>query len=60
MSWRLHHIAQDARAAGQLAVQANEVLKAAGIGQQIGTSGYQALAQVADFLRASAADAKAA
>jgi hypothetical protein len=59
-SWRLHQIAQDARAAGQLAVQANDVLKAAGIGQRIGTSGYQSLAQVADFLRASAADAKAA
>jgi hypothetical protein len=59
-SWRLHQVAQDARAAGQLAVQANDVLKAAGIGQRIGTSGYQSLAQVADFLRASAADAKAA
>lgn len=60
MSWRLHQIAQDARAAGQLAVQANDVLRTAGVGQQIGTAGYQSLAQVADFLRASAADARAA
>ncbi|MGD1056734.1 MAG: hypothetical protein ABR992_04895 [Solirubrobacteraceae bacterium] len=60
MSWRLHQIAQDARAAGQLAVQANDVLKTAGIVQQIGTVGYQSLAQVADFLRAAAADARAA
>jgi hypothetical protein len=60
MSWRLHQIAQDARAADQLAIQANDVLRAAGIGQQIGTAGYKSLAQVADFLRASAADARAA
>lgn len=60
MSWRLHQIAQDARTAGQLAIQANEVLKDAGIEQQIGTSGYQSLAQVADFLRASVVDERAA
>jgi hypothetical protein len=60
MSWRLHQIAQDARAAGQLAVQANDVLKEAGISQKIGIAGYESLARVADFLRASAADAKAA
>jgi hypothetical protein len=60
MSWRLHQIAQDARAAGQLAVQANDVLRTAGIDQRIGTVGYQSLAQVADFLRAAAADARAA
>jgi hypothetical protein len=59
-SWRLHQTAKDADAAAQLAVQANEVLKAAGVRERIGTSGYGALAQVADFLRASAVDARAA
>lgn len=59
-SWRLHQIAKDARAGAQLAVQANDVLKEAGISQRIGTAGYDSLARVADFLRASSADLEAA
>lgn len=59
-SWRLHQIAKDARAAADLAVQANEVLRDAGIPEKIGTSGYDSLARVAEFLRESASDVEAA
>lgn len=60
MSWRLHQISKSARSAAQLAVQANAVLAEAGIKQRIGTPGYDALAQVADFLRTSSSESKAA
>jgi hypothetical protein len=59
-SWRLHQIAKDARGAADLAVQANEVLKAAGVPEKIGTSGYESLARVAEFLRESGSDVEAA
>jgi hypothetical protein len=55
-SWRLHQTAKDAQAAAQLAVQVNDVLKAAGVRDRIGTSGYDALARVAEFLRAPAVE----
>jgi hypothetical protein len=60
MSWRLHQIAKDARSAADLAVQANEVLREAGIPEKIGTSSYDSLARVAEFLRESASDVEAA
>lgn len=59
-SWRLHQIAKDARAAADLAVQANEVLRDGGIPEKIGTSGYDALARVAEFLGDSTGDVAAA
>lgn len=59
-SWRLHQIAKDARAAADLAVQANEVLREAQIPERIRTSGYDSLARVAEFIRESAADVEAA
>lgn len=60
MTWRLHQIQKDARAAADLAVQANEVLKQAKIKERIGTPGYEALAGVMEFLLASAEDVEAA
>jgi hypothetical protein len=60
ISWRLHQIGKDARAAANLAVQANDVLKDAGLKERIGTPGYEALAGVMDFLQASAEEADAA
>jgi hypothetical protein len=59
-SWRLHHVAKNARAAADLAVQANAVLRSAGIRERIGTSGYESLARVAEFLRESSPDVEAA
>lgn len=59
-AWRLHQIAKDARAAGDLAVQANEVLQDAGIPEKIGTASYDSLARVTTFLRESASDVEAA
>ena len=59
-SWRLHQIAKEARSAADLAMQANEVLQEAGIPERIGTSGYDSLARVADFIRESAVDVAAA
>ena len=50
-AWRLHQVAKDARAAQDLAVQANRVLKEAGIPEQLGTSNMGALAQVAEHIR---------
>ena len=60
LSWRLHQIGKDARAAANIAVQANEVLKEAKIREQIGIPGYEALAGVMDFLQASVEEADAA
>lgn len=51
ISWRLYQIAKDARAAADLAVQANDVLRLAGIPERIGTTSYESLARVAEFLR---------
>lgn len=60
LSWRLHQIGKDARAAANIAVQANEVLKEAKIRERIGIPGYEALAGVMDFLQASVEEADAA
>lgn len=60
MSWRLHQIAKDARAAADLAVQANEVLQDAGIPEKIGTTSYDSLARVAEFLREAESATEAA
>jgi hypothetical protein len=60
VTWRLHQIQKDARAAADLAVQANEVLKQAKIKERIGTPGYEALAGVMEFLLASAENVEAA
>jgi hypothetical protein len=49
--WRLHHIANRAREAETLALQANRALASAGEKVRIPTSGYAALAAVADELR---------
>jgi hypothetical protein len=59
-SWRLHQIAKDARAAADLAVQANDVLRLAGIPEKIGTTSYESLARVAEFIRESASEVEAA
>ncbi|HWF50475.1 MAG TPA: hypothetical protein VG294_07525 [Solirubrobacteraceae bacterium] len=59
-SWRLHQIAKDARAASDLATQANDVLRQASIPERIGTTGYESLARVAEFIRESASDEAAA
>jgi hypothetical protein len=58
-SWRLHQVARDARAATDLALQANDVLSDVGIPERIGVSNMAALARVADHLR-EAADASEA
>jgi hypothetical protein len=60
MSWRLHQVGKDARSAADLAVQANGVLKEAGLKERVGVPGYEALAGVMDFLLASAEEAEAA
>lgn len=60
ISWRLHQIGKDSRAAANLAVQANDVLKEAKIKERIGIPGYEALGGVMDFLQASAEEAEAA
>jgi hypothetical protein len=60
ISWRLHQIAKDARASADLAVQANDVLRHAGIPEQIGTTSYDSLARVAEFLRESDSGVEAA
>jgi hypothetical protein len=59
-SWRLHQIAKDARAAADLAVQANDVLRLAGIPEKIGTTSYESLARVAEFIRETASEMEAA
>lgn len=60
ISWRLHQISKDARSAAALAVQANAVLKEAKIKERIGVPGYEALAEVMDFLQSSAEETEAA
>lgn len=60
ISWRLHQIGKDARTAAAIAVQANEVLKAAKVKERIGVPGYEALAGVMDFLQSAAEEANAA
>lgn len=60
VSWRLHQVGKDARSAVNLAVQANRVLEEAGVRERIGVSGYEALAVVMDFLKASVEEVKAA
>jgi hypothetical protein len=59
-TWKLHQVAKDATAAVTLATQANDLLKAAGVEQSIKTPGYEAVAQVANHLRATDVDAEAA
>jgi hypothetical protein len=59
-SWRLHQVGKDARHAADLAVQANAVLEQSGLTERIGISGYEALADVMEFLRASTVEAEAA
>lgn len=51
VAWRLHQVAKDARAAQDLAIQANRVLTEAGIPERIGTVNMGSLAQVAEHLR---------
>ncbi|MBS1861216.1 MAG: hypothetical protein JSS68_05825 [Actinobacteria bacterium] len=58
--WRLHQVEKESRAAVDLAVQANAVLKEAKVPEQIGTRGYEALAGVMDFFLASMEEARAA
>jgi hypothetical protein len=60
ISWRLNQVGKDSRAAADLAIQANDVLKQAKIKERVGTSGYEALAGVMDFLQASAEEVDAA
>lgn len=60
VSWRLHQIGKDAKSAANLTVQANAVLKEAGLNDQVGAKGYEALAKVVDFLQASSEEAEAA
>lgn len=59
-SWRLHQISKNARAAANLAVQANSVLKDAGLKERLGTSGYEALAGVMEFIQAESGKTEAA
>jgi hypothetical protein len=47
MTWRLHRVAQDAKAGSTLAAQANQILRAAGIKQTLTTPGLDAIARVA-------------
>jgi hypothetical protein len=50
-AWRLHQIAKDARAAQDLALQVNRVLKEAGVPEQLGTTSMNSLARVAEHIR---------
>ena len=59
-SWRLHQVAKEARAAQDLAIQANRVLSDAGIPEQINTTNMGALAQVAEHIRESTTGSEAA
>jgi hypothetical protein len=49
--WRLHQVAKDARAAAELAIQANKVLRREGAGKALNPWSMRELARVADFLR---------
>jgi hypothetical protein len=58
-TWRLHQVAKDASAGSTLAIQANQVLHAAGLTQTLPTQGLEAIARVARHMltEAQAADA---
>jgi hypothetical protein len=49
--WRLHQIAKDARVAADLSLQANRVLRNAGIPHALNPRGMSELARVADYIR---------
>ncbi len=54
--WRLHHVARHSESAVTIARQANKVLAANGIRQQLGVKSYQALARISRELAQAAAD----
>lgn len=58
--WRLHQVAKDARAAQDLAIQANRVLREADIPEQLGTINMGSLAQVAEHIREQLTTSEAA
>jgi hypothetical protein len=60
VAWRLHQVAKDARAAQDLAIQANRVLREAGIPEQLGTANMASLAQVTEHLQAELSGTEAA
>lgn len=53
-SWRIYKVGQDARAAVEVVAKANSILVGAG-SRPLGTSGYLAAAEAADYLRGSSA-----
>jgi len=59
VSWRLHQISKDANAGSTLALQANQILEAAGLKERLPTRGLDAIARTARHLlsEAQAADA---
>jgi hypothetical protein len=59
-AWRLNHIATQAQAGLTLAHQANKVLVKAGVDVQLGTTGFESLARVAEELRHAESEGRVA